>query len=336
MVNYGSNHKSERLGFINKENLLLKYSQQEIFSLVFGFLPQEFQYSTSPFRKDKNPGAWFEWYEDKLWFFDLGNTEIIRGVRMRNIDCFNAVMIFFNLDNFYTTLSFIEDNLSVVDKLDIPEKPLLPKKEVNVFTMPRVFQIRDANYWKPYGISKENLIEDKVYPISKYTLTNTKKGTIKGNADDIAYVLTDFEDNKKKIYFPKRKGLRFLGNVTKNHLGCLKNLPEFGNKLIISKSYKDCRVFKNYSFYSFWTQSETSLPDIDILFKRIKNYKEVVVCFDNDEQGIVKSKELNTLINNTFPNKSREIKTNGSKDPSDLRKKEGDFGFRKFLQENHL
>ena len=60
-TNYG--YESDALikrGFIDKKIILEFVSQEEIFSLVFGFLPEDFQYVTSPFRpSDRSPGCWF-------------------------------------------------------------------------------------------------------------------------------------------------------------------------------------------------------------------------------------------------------------------------------------
>ena len=63
-------------GFINKNKILEYVTQHDIFELVFGFKPIEFEYITSPFREDSSPGAWFEvdLNTNKLRFTDFADT----------------------------------------------------------------------------------------------------------------------------------------------------------------------------------------------------------------------------------------------------------------------
>ena len=56
---------------LNMEVILELFSQEEIFSIVFG---KNFKVGTeicSPFREDKHPGCYLEYYNDKLWFASI-------------------------------------------------------------------------------------------------------------------------------------------------------------------------------------------------------------------------------------------------------------------------
>ena len=44
--------EDEKRGFIDKDDILKYVSEEDIFELVFGFKPKEFDYVTSPFRND--------------------------------------------------------------------------------------------------------------------------------------------------------------------------------------------------------------------------------------------------------------------------------------------
>ena len=108
-------------GFIDKNDILKYVSEEDIFELVFKFKPKEFDYVTSPFRKDSDAGCWFQYYPSgKLKFTDFGSQVYIRGRKMINIDCFDAVQIFFNLTNLYQTLAFIKKHL--IDGKELPER----------------------------------------------------------------------------------------------------------------------------------------------------------------------------------------------------------------------
>ena len=68
-------------GFISKDKILEYVSQEDIFQLVFGYKPIEFEYVTSPFREDTNPGCWFEidLNTNKLRFTDYYSKQGLKG-----------------------------------------------------------------------------------------------------------------------------------------------------------------------------------------------------------------------------------------------------------------
>ena len=44
--------------FLDKDKILEIVSEEDIFEMIFGFKPKEFDYVTSPFRQDNKPGCW--------------------------------------------------------------------------------------------------------------------------------------------------------------------------------------------------------------------------------------------------------------------------------------
>lgn len=340
-------------GFINKDKILEYVTQHDIFQLVFGFKPIEFEYITSPFREDNNAGCWFEidLNTNKLRFTDFADTRVINGVKMSNIDCFDSVMIYYGLPNFYKTLEFIKAKL--IDGKDIKhdivhkvfEKPKKKvKKKVGILMNTRDFYIQDRNFWQHrYGITKQNLIEDKVFPIRKFKLLNTKTGDHMFRTDDIAYVYTEFKSGNKKIYRPKKKGSRrFITNCNADDVGGMNTNIKSGRLLIITKSYKDFRVLKNLGLNVRWLQNEGMFPRKDEFWNLIKNFDKVVIFFDNDEAGIKASKELVELINFTEINKASsinlptELLIKGISDPSDLVHKRNEQELINFLKNKRI
>jgi len=327
----------EESGFISKDKILEYVTQEDIFQLVFGFEPVEFEYVTSPFRQDENPGCWFEtdFNTGKLRFTDFADTRKIRGVKMLNIDCFDAVMIYYNLPNFYKTLEYIKAVLIDGRNLDNDIKHIKPKKikekkvkksQVKILVSTRDFLIPDKNFWeKRYLITKQNLMEDKVFPVSKFKLLNTKSGDHLFRTPDISYVFTNFSSGNKKIYRPKKKGSkRFITNCTADDVGGMESQIKAGRLLVITKSYKDYRVLKNLGLNVRWLQNEGMFPKSKEFWRLIESFDQVVVFFDNDEAGIKASKQLVDLINFTEINKARQLylppeyKDRGVTDPSDL------------------
>lgn len=316
----------DRRGFINQNTILEYVTQEEIFELVFGFKPVEYIYVTSPFRNDTTPGCWFERTNcdtGKLRFIDYANPQI-----KRSMDCFDAVQTYFKISNFYLTLEYVYEQL-IKGKNVKAEKRIQPsiiKKEVLINFDSRQFLNKDGKHWSKFEISRQNLIDDTVFAINKFYLSNTKNGDVVSRCYDLCYAYTNFTNaGKKKLYFPYREGKgRFITNCGKNDIGGLHLLPAFGRQLIITKSYKDWRVLVNNGKCAIWFQNEGMIPDDEVLIPILKRFTRVIVWFDNDQTGINASQIITSHINSHFPGKAsalwlpERMNTIGISDPSDL------------------
>lgn len=339
-------------GYLSKEDILNYATESQIFYMVFGFFPKEYQYTISPFREDRSPGAYFEiLYNDKdkmdkMYFVDWADPNQI------NRDCFDCVRDKFQLSSFYHTLDFIKENLIIRNNLKRINNPvndssnIRKKPKSKIVIRPRRFMDQDKNFWKPYGITKKQLVADNVFPVSKYLVS---KGEGKNqfsymqSAYTLTYAYSGFSSGNIKIYFPfKKKGEKFRTTCTQNDIGGLSFLFD-SPKLIITKSYKDYRVLKNEGCNTIWFQNEGMIPNAEILIPIIKDYEDIVVFFDNDDTGIRASKKVNEYINDllgkdvarplTLP--TSYIKK-GVTDPSDLRKMGGQERLNKFLLKHDL
>ena len=223
---YTSSTGLDRRGFISKDNLLKRVSQEEIFSLVFNYLPEEYSYVTSPIREDKNPDCFFEFKNGKLWFIDFANPTVFNGIKLSHLDCFAMVQVYYGIPNFYMTLCFIHQKL-IEGKENLLIPPVIEKREeedrpkVKILIEARNLTLNDKVFWEDrYRISKNNLIEDKVFAFNKYYLLNTKKGSLIFDTKEIAYSYNNFKDSRKKLYFPLREGsARFITNFLRNDIG---------------------------------------------------------------------------------------------------------------------
>lgn len=342
-----SDKEIEIKGFINKNDILKYVTEEDIFELVFGFKPKEYQYVTSPFRKDTRPGCWFGFspYSNKLKFVDFGSQIYINGRRMINIDCFDAVQKYFKLNNLYETLNFIKNHL--IKGKDLPQiehKTFVSKvkKNVKINFDVRPFNDTDRRYWQKYEITSANLIEDKVFAVKRFNIVNGKNGNYSSRTYDLCYAYTEFENNKKKIYRPFQKGkYRFISNCNQNDIGGILSLPDYGNLLTITKSYKDWRVLKNQGVNAVWFQNEGMIPDYEILVNLISRFDRVKVFYDNDETGIEASIKVSEEINSIFPGKAtplhlpKDYLRKSIKDPSDLISKDK-TSLLKFLKQHNI
>lgn len=327
---YVSDNQEER-GFISKDKVLSYVTEEKVFSLVFGFSPVELEYVTSPFRQDDTPSCYFERLgQNKLRFIDHS--------RKFYPDCFEAVQVYFGLSSFYSTLNYIYGHLIQGKGLAPlpPEKITHEKRDedtpVVIHPKTRWFTSHDASFWQPLEITRQQLMNDNVFAVSHVSMFNTKKGDISYDVRELCYLYAGFQSNRKKLYFPERKEAKFISTCMKNDVGCIDSLPPRGKRLIITKSYKDCRVIRNTGRYSVWFQSEGTIPDIDLLTSIVKRFDEVIILYDNDDAGIRGAMELAALINSIFPNKSRAIWLpemlceKGITDSSDLVKATGGYG----------
>lgn len=312
------------IGFIDKETLLTKYGEEAIFSLVFNFEPYEGQYCLSPFREDSSPRCYFQRSpKGCLRFVDWGNSSIIRGIRMDNMNCFDCVQIFFNLGNFYETLRFIQDNLYDYQIQKKETLPFIQKTPTLIDIKTRPIDGRDFLYWSKYHININDLKEDLVYPISSYILTNNKIGTKTFNIinTNIAYAYTEFENGKKKIYKPYESS-SFISNCTQNNIGNMGKLPPGGRSLIITKSYKDCKVLQDVGKNVIWFQNEGMVPDESLLKEVCAPFDSIKVLFDNDLPGQKASEKIRAILASIFKKKRIQKvevpKIPLVKDPADL------------------
>lgn len=329
--------------FLDKNKILEIVDEESIFEMVFGFRPKEFEYITSPFRDDSKPGCWFEYsISGKLKFVDWASNYVLNGAKIVSIDCFDAVKLHYNLSNFYETLEFIYKHL--IEGKEITERQT-PKKKAEkrektpttIHVETREFNQRDAQFWKKYGISSANLREDKVFAVKKYQILNSKSSGKIINTFGLSYAYTDFEDDKKKIYSPYASKIgKFITNCGKDDVGGVSSLPEEGDKLIISKSYKDYRVLRNQGYNAVWFQNEGMFPTPFTLLPILFGFKEIIVFFDNDRAGIDSSKRLVEYIKGLDRTLSvREISLPiipGIKDPSDFIHKKGKEKLNEFLK----
>lgn len=347
---FNTSDKLEEIGFINKDDILKYVTEEQIFSLVFGFEPKEYDFVVSPFRKDNNPGCWFNYSSSgKLRLSDFGNTDYYGKIKLNNIDCFDAVQVYFKLNNLYQTLKFIRKHL-ILGK-DLPEmerKTFLindkKKRDVLIHFDARLFNKDDGRHWSRFEITSNNLLEDQVFAVKRFKVTNTKNGDWNCRIYDLCYAYTEFENGKKKLYRPYQKGKnRFITNTTNNDIGGLHTLDTFGDLLVITKSYKDWRVLRNQGVRNvIWFQNEGMIPSDNVLIPIISRFKRVSVFFDNDNTGILQSQKVSNLINSYTQNKSSHLylpefySNELISDPGDLIWKKGKVVLNNFLYQNGI
>lgn len=334
---------------LSPEEILQEISQEDIFGIFIKekiIADKDKATYVAPYRDDKNPACYFEEYEGKLCFIDFADT-------LQSKDCFGLVSKCTGL-NFKDSLQYIVKHFSL-GKGNRPKRNVVIKKENEVVEVkkikknrtityaPREFNGKDKKFWTQYKISRKELIEDKVIPITLYKSINRKGEPFIIQSFDLMYAYTDFEDGKAKIYRPYgNKDEKWFTNCTQNDIGGVNHLPSHGDLLVISKSYKDYRVLRNQGLNSVWFQNEGMIPSPTLLVQLCKRFSKIIVWFDNDNAGIKASRIVSSHINSLYPGKSRPIYLDTTlleekiKDPSDLIAKKGEEELIKFLKDKKI
>jgi len=348
----GYGYKESRL-FISKEEILMRVTQEEIFKMVLGYIPREHKYVYSPFRKDRVPDCYFEWYKNSMWFIDW--AEPMRKRRHR--DCFNMVQDHFRV-SFYKALELINEHFKLnllaghhddSDYVVEKRKQIVELKErkKDIHDMPfkaRMFNTQgDREFWSPFQISRSDLIEDEVFPIIWYKIFSKRlKQHVVIRPQTRSYLIGNFE-KRRKFYTPDKKGKgKWATNCIANDIWGFDELPLKGKRLIISKSYKDWRVLKNQGLENVIAfQNEGVIPKEEVMLDLINRFEEIVIFFDNDRAGMEAAAKVSEYINK-IKNIAKPIHlpTNLSKkgisDPSDMIKLAGRPALVGFLEYNKL
>lgn len=298
--------------FIDKDDILKSYSQEDIFSIIFKEIDITKKY-LSPFRKDKNPDCSF-------FISTSGELKFRDFAAGKTYNCFDAIKTYFKLNNFTEVLNLIK-NKDIKSTTVTHNNILKYKEEKQKFSFKvyiRKFNYNDKLFWNKFKISKQNLLDDMVYPVEEAILLNTRKGNIKLKFNTLAYLY--IVNNRKKLYIPNNpKGKKFISeNISEDFIG-LEKINYLEEYIVITKSYKDWRVLFNLKFNCIGVQAE-GIYDINKLINILINFKIIIVFFDNDEPGKNLSKKLNKLLIENNLN-SKEFFINEIykvKDPSDF------------------
>jgi len=268
----------------NQEYLFSKIMNEEIIISYKKYI--------SPFRIDENPGCYFEYYEDRLFFIDWADYPIKRDIISFYKDIITDKLSFESL--IYQLYHMIDKNIKI-SKKDIKLNVLKRKKKKEVIIpYQRYYNELDVKYWGQFGIDLQDLKDKdhrnfKIIALKKYKLVKSNNVVL---INDLAYGYI-FKSGVK-IYSPFNKKRKWRTTTTKNDIGL--NIFNNNQKVFLTKSVKDSLCLEKAGYNSIFLQSENSMPDIKILISILKN-KEVIILFDNDKAGYKFSKIIYELLN---------------------------------------
>lgn len=320
---------------LTAKEILLRVSQEDIFLMIFETVDTA-NYYTNPLRNDNKAGAFFKWYNGKLWFTDFADTKISR-------DCFEMIKDYYNLD-FNKALLYINQQfrLGLADtdeivspvQIEIKQSIKVKDKPDNCITYKaKGFDRHHRAYWSKFGISKQQLIEDNIHATIWYRFWSNKKQDwilIRPQASDVTFTIDQWPD-AVKICRANHKGIgKWITNCSKNHVGGCESLNLAKNTLLITKSYKDWRVLTNLKLNAIWFQNEGMFPDKDKLQQLCNDFERIIIWFDNDSSGIKAANNLLQIISSFHNNCQRiylpeELAKKQISDPADCKHKNNIF-----------
>jgi hypothetical protein len=316
-------HTDVILGYISEYDIFMYYIPS------FKEIRKKFN---SELREDKSPTVYITPYNGKLLYKDFGNPD-------HTFDCFNYVKYKYNC-SFIDALRIIDCdfNLNLSSKKDaikftmgymaykqknIPE---FVKNQVIIKKRKRIWNKDDANFWSKYLINKKTLIKFAVEPISHFWV-NSDRFTCKS----ITYAFK-FK-NRYKIYSPYEEKNKWLSNTNKTDVQGYNQLPNTGERLIITSSLKDVMCLHSAGYNSIAMQSEMQIPNKKLISELKQRFNLIEILYDNDF----------SKINNPGQSMAKKIcdlygfnniclpPTFESKDPSDLVSKESSFNELKII-----
>ena len=266
----------------------------------------------SDLREDKSPTVYITLYNGKLLYKDFGDSD-------HTFDCFNYVRYKYNCE-FIDALRIVDCDFNLGLASNIAGQqftmgimgyrqaniPKLEKQEVIIRKKSRPWNKEDAKFWSKYLVSKKILTKFAVEPISHFWV-NSDRFTCKS----ITYAFK-FK-NRYKIYSPYEDKNKWLSNTTKLDVQGFNQLPETGERLIITSSLKDVMCLHAAGYNAIAMQSEMQIPEKKLISELQERFKTIEILYDNGFNNI--------CLPETFE----------SKDPSDLVSKESSFNELKII-----
>lgn len=269
---------------ITKEFLLSKNSEETYMSYYLG-IPVKKGLFRSPLRSDNhNTCSFFRGRSGNLYFKDFATGQCLtfEGVVMEKYHCTypNALKIIAK------DFGYIQS--SEVKKQEIKIQPKFEgEKETFIQVEIKDFSESELKWWNSFGVTKQTLDKYKVYSIKTVFLNGNIYAQSTQHSPIYGYYFGKKENIEQwRIYMPKRKEFRFIGNVSTKTIQGYKQLPDNGKLLVITKSMKDTMLLSSLGIPAVAPNSETQFVSEKLLDEFRERFKNIVLLYDSDLTGV--------------------------------------------------
>ena len=265
-------------------------------------------------RNDTKGTCYFNWYNGTYYLIDRA-----RGMNA-NFDCYDLVKYLYNCD-YATCLRHINFDLGLgLEDKEISSNPgrktkrkkykkVYYKKKINYQIRARKWNRYDVQYWEQFGITIDTLIKYNVVPVKSYKddvgASFKFKIRYKYTESDPCYAFV-FDGKKSirvKLYRPFSSDNKWKSNTSVGDIFGLKNLNDITDHtapLYIVSGLKDLMCMSEMGFYAIAPQSESTTIDINIIRNLRKNFKKIIILYDNDDTGVRMSLEHSNLYSSAY------------------------------------
>lgn len=308
---------------LNKDLILSLFSEEQIFSFYIGSEIKSKKLFRSKLRNDKNPTCSI--YRNKsgtLIYKDFATGQ--------HLNCFAYVMELFKCD-YHSAIYIIANDFNIIHDTSITRNKgkiisndfKIEEKEFSKIQIEKQdFTELELKWWSKFGITLEILNKYNVYSCKHVFLNGQLIAKSQQHCPIFGYYGKKYQGEELwKIYFPKRKEYRFIGNYPAKKMQGYEQLPKTGKLCCITKSQKDVMTLHSLGIPACAPNSETVLPSDAIIDDLKRRFTYIIALWDNDYTGI------NFL--NKFKKKHPELvytwlpRNSGAKDISDFYKENG-------------
>ena len=305
---------------ISKGFLLEKNPAEAYFEYYLGVPVKKGLFKSPPcLRKDNHPTCSF--YKNPRGDLIFKDFAGVSG------DFVKIVMELFQVP-YYKALNIIANDFGYIKSEELPVN--LPKREYSGVVLKETeksriqvevkdFDKKELDWWASFGISEKTLKKFKVYSIKHIFLNGNYFNSSSDKTPIYGYYGGETSDKTElwRLYFPTKRTNRFLSNWSSTLWHGSKQLPNFGDHCVLSKSMKDLMLLYEFGITSIAPTSENILMSAAQMQKIKEKYKNIFVFFDNDLAGVKGAKKYKKAYNV----RCIFIKRKYSKDISDLYKK---------------
>jgi hypothetical protein len=239
----------------------------------------------SPLRSDNhNTCSFFRGRSGNLYFKDFATGQCLtfEGVVMEKYHCTypNALKIIAK------DFGYIQS--SEVKRQEIKIQPKFEgEKETFIQVEIKDFSESELKWWNSFGVTKQTLDKYKVYSIKTVFLNGNIYAQSTQHSPIYGYYFGKKENIEQwRIYMPKRKEFRFIGNVSTKTIQGYKQLPDNGKLLVITKSMKDTMLLSSLGIPAVAPNSETQFVSEKLLDEFRERFKNIVLLYDSDLTGV--------------------------------------------------
>jgi len=273
---------------ISKDFILSKLSEEEIFE-AYGVPLTPFMFR-STLRVDKRPTC---------KFYRRSNGKLILRDYTGHFwgDCFDLVTLRTG-KKFYEALEDIakrfklipnDSGVIILDKLPERPKVVITENECEIRIKRLEWTPQHLKFWEQIGVSRSTLEKFNIFPLDRAWLNGSPVFWY-GYKKEIAfaYHFKEYGPFEYKLYFPFRDERRFLHSNASVVQG-YGQLPEKGEVLVVTKSYKDVAALYEFALPACAPMAETQIITENIAKELSLRFEKIFTLYDVDRLAGVRS-----------------------------------------------